>query len=237
MNKPCVFFQKGSCRFGAACKNSHDSQGGGQPQTNNRNNNNPRENQYQSDNLQQDQNNNQYQIGNRSNYHAQQPVEKIQKNPNMPANICNYFLQGKCTKEVCRYFHGYSESIQHINIEQINEKPIISFAQISDTKFLTADNSAVQIYTVTSEGKQNVFSKKFDGEKITKVIFSNGKVIIATIKEQMYENVHKRIFGAGLKEYEASYFYIIYIIYLLYFFNFLGFLRLQEFIYLQTMAK
>jgi hypothetical protein len=109
--------------------------------------------------------------------------------PTGSTKICNYFMKGKCTKDVCNFFHGYSEILQHIDIEPIHEKPIVSVCQINDKKFITADESTIQVWSITAEdNKKLVGSDKFEGEKITKVIFSSEMLFVATQIEQMYEN-------------------------------------------------
>jgi glutaredoxin-related protein len=104
------------------------------------------------------------------------------------SKICNFFLKGSCTKPNCKFFHGYSENLQHIDIEKIHEKNIVSMCQINDKKFITADDNLIQIWVISAEDKKKcVGQQMFDNEKITKVIFSNEKAIVATQIEQMYD--------------------------------------------------
>jgi hypothetical protein len=104
--------------------------------------------------------------------------------------ICNFFLKGNCSKTNCKFFHGYAENLQHIDTEKIHEKNITSMCQINDKKFITADDYMVQIWVISAEDKKKcVGQQSFDSEKITKVIFSGEKAIVATKIEQMYEKI------------------------------------------------
>ena len=108
------------------------------------------------------------------------------------SKICNFFMKGNCNKTNCKFFHGYAENLQHIDLEKIHEKNIVSMCQISDKKFISADDNMVQIWIISAEDKKKcVGQQSFDNEKITKVIFSGEKAIVATQIEQMYEkNFH-----------------------------------------------
>ncbi len=60
--------------------------------------------------------------------------------------------------------------------------------QINDKKFITADDNLIQIWVISAEDKKKCVGQQiFENEKITKVIFSNEKAIVATQVEQMYE--------------------------------------------------
>lgn len=70
-------------------------------------------------------------------------------------------------------------------MEKVHDRPIVSMCSISATKFLTADESCFKIWII--EDKYSCLgSQTFEGEKITKVIFSNEKIFVATKIEQMY---------------------------------------------------
>ena len=97
-------------------------------------------------------------------------------------------MKGSCTRSNCVYFHGYAENLQHIDIEKIHEKNIVTMCQINDKKFITADDNLVQIWVISAEDKKKcVGQQMFENEKINKVIFSNEKAIVATQIEQMYD--------------------------------------------------
>ena len=99
-------------------------------------------------------------------------------------------MKGNCNKTNCKFFHGYAENLQHIDLEKIHEKNIVSMCQISDKKFISADDNMVQIWIISAEDKKKcVGQQSFDNEKITKVIFSGEKAIVATQIEQMYEKI------------------------------------------------
>lgn len=103
-----------------------------------------------------------------------------------PSNICTYFQQGKCSKDNCSFLHGYHDSLQHLSTEQIHDKPIVSVAQISEQKFITADDNTVKIWLVDENGISAKGEQQMENEKITKVFSSKDKVVIATVMEQMY---------------------------------------------------
>jgi hypothetical protein len=103
------------------------------------------------------------------------------------SKICGFFLRGTCTKENCRYFHGYSENLQNIQFEKIHEKNITSLVAISENKFLSADENTIKIWIITDTEHKTLGDQSFQGEKITRVIYANEKVIAATVIEQMYE--------------------------------------------------
>ena len=154
--KACSFFQRGNCRFGANCRDSHTTDGEVKPQ-------------------------------------ERGPTPRSESKPNFPpANagnpkICGFFLKGTCTKQACRYFHGYSDNLQNVQFEKIHDKSIVSLNAISDNKFLSADENTLKIWIITDTEHKTIGTQSFDGEKITKVTYSNEKVIAATIIEQMYE--------------------------------------------------
>jgi hypothetical protein len=167
--KICRFFQQGTCRNGQGCNFSHemDSQSNvGSKMFSNQ----MRE---ISDGLRPNTTNTSMTIN---------PQDTTTNNSN---KICNYFLKGTCTKTVCKFFHGYAENLQNVKIEKIHEKNIISMCQISETKFLTADPNLIQIWLITETEHKSIGSQPFE-EKITKVIYSNEKVIVSTQIEQMY---------------------------------------------------
>jgi hypothetical protein len=104
------------------------------------------------------------------------------------SKVCSFFLKGSCNKANCKFFHGYAENLQQIDIEKIHEKNIVSMCQINDKKFITADDNLIQIWVISAEDKKKCVGQQiFENEKITKVIFSNEKAIVATQVEQMYE--------------------------------------------------
>lgn len=72
-----------------------------------------------------------------------------------------------------------------MTVESVHDKPIVSLCQISEKKFLTADETCFKIWVI--EEKYNCIGvQTFEGEKISKVIYSNEKIIVATQIEQMY---------------------------------------------------
>jgi hypothetical protein len=103
------------------------------------------------------------------------------------SKICGFFLRGTCNKQNCRFFHGYSENLQNVQFEKIHEKNITSLVAISENKFLSADENTIKIWIITDTEHKTLGDQSFQGEKITRVIYANEKVIAATVIEQMYE--------------------------------------------------
>lgn len=86
MDKVCVFFQRGQCRFGTNCKNLHQDVNGGNFSDPRRDDRGPTRN---------------IQIDMTDNFQNNQPNQN--KSTGRPKGICNYFLQGKCNSgDTCR---------------------------------------------------------------------------------------------------------------------------------------
>jgi hypothetical protein len=165
--KVCIYFQKGNCIKGSSCNFSHELDSGFQ---------NKMQSNYQSDR-------NSMQTGLQGAMNITPTDQQFQNKPQ--SKICEFFMKGTCTKQSCRFFHGYSENLQNVKIEKIHEKNLIGTCQISDTKFITADQNLIQIWLITESEHKILGSQTFD-EKITKVLYSNEKVIVSTQIEQMY---------------------------------------------------
>ena len=58
---------------------------------------------------------------------------------------------------------------------------------INEKKFISADETTIKIWMITESEHQMIGTQTFNDEKITKVIYSNEKVIAATMVEKMYE--------------------------------------------------
>lgn len=164
--KPCIFFQKGHCREGNNCKFSHDIEGGSKQRRD-------------------------VDDGNVMIVNSTGDMNMMGSNQSKPmSKICEFFLKGSCTKQSCKFFHGYAENLQNVKIEKIHEKSLVSMCQISDSKFITADQNLIQIWLITDTEHKIIGSQTFD-EKITKVVYSNEKVIVATQIEQMYASFYQ----------------------------------------------
>lgn len=201
INAECRFFAKGSCRDGNNCRFLHTgapSQGGdysgasyGQ-----------KDGQYSHGG--QRSHGNQGVQGNQR--FEQQPPQQMQQmdygNTSFSSNsgpqgstnskLCVHFLKGACSKSVCRYFHGYSENLQNAQIEKIHDKNIVSLSLINEKKFISADENTIKIWMITESEHQMIGTQTFNDEKITKVIYSNEKVIAATLVEKMYDALFRR---------------------------------------------
>jgi P2-related tail formation protein len=72
-------------------------------------------------------------------------------------------------------------------VEKIHDKNIVSLSVINEKKFISADETTIKIWMITESEHQMIGTQTFNDEKITKVIYSNEKVIAATMVEKMYE--------------------------------------------------
>jgi hypothetical protein len=200
INAECRFFAKGSCRDGNNCRFLHTgapSQGGdfsgasyGQ-----------KDGQY-SHGGQRSHGNQGVQGNQRFEQQPQQMQQMDYGNTSFSSNsgpqgstnskLCGYFLKGACNKSVCRYFHGYSENLQNAQIEKIHDKNIVSLSLINEKKFISADENTIKIWMITESEHQMIGTQTFNDEKITKVIYSNEKVIAATLVEKMYDALFRR---------------------------------------------
>ncbi len=172
----CSFFQLGKCKKGASCTFVHEIDPT-QERFNGSQSNTMMESTISTS---------QYQ--DHSSQHPHQHQHQYQDSTQSTQNktkICDFFLKGSCNKTQCRFFHGYSENLQNVNIEKIHERNIVDMCQINDKKFITADSNSVQIWLITESEHKIIGTQNFE-ENITRVTFSNEKVIVATQIEKMY---------------------------------------------------
>jgi hypothetical protein len=170
----CKFFiSQTGCNKGNACTFSHEAEGGdygnkpSKPQGGFQNNTNKF-------------------APNHNMQMTQQPMQSMQPTQTQNSKICGFFIKGSCTKPNCKFLHGYSENLQNASIEPIHERNIVSLTLINDKKFISADENTIKIWNITETDHQLAGSQTFNNEKITKVVYSNEKVIAATIEEKMY---------------------------------------------------
>lgn len=167
-NQICKYFQQGSCKFGDKCRYIH-------PGVNN-----------------QRMNNSQIpQMNTPMNSQMEQSSMPLDNDGNAPPTmlssqlkICSFFLKGKCTNQNCSFFHGYGTNLQNISTEVCHQKPIHSIVAISDTKFVTADENSFKIWLL--HPKFTCFQEQLVEGKMTKLIYSKGKIIYSNIFESMY---------------------------------------------------
>ena len=200
--KECHFFAKGNCRKGDSCEFAHNvssqsaNSGGGSGFGQSSNQWSRPERQERQDRPER------HDRHDRQDRQEMQPMDfsssissslsskpQIFQNPQGSTNskICGFFLKGSCTKTNCRYFHGYAENLQNAQVEKIHDKNIVSLSVINEKKFISADENTIKIWMITESEHQMIGNQTFNDEKITKVIYSNEKVIAATMVEKMYE--------------------------------------------------
>lgn len=183
----CRFFNSQTgCNKGDSCTFSHEAEGGdygnkfSKPQGGFQNNNTK---------FAPNQNNQNIQNKQMTHQSMQQPMQQpMQPSQIQNSKICGFFIKGSCTKPNCKFLHGYSENLQNASIEPIHDKNIVSLTLINEKKFISADENTIKIWNITETDHQLAGSQTFNNEKITKVVYSNEKVIAATIEEKMYRN-------------------------------------------------
>lgn len=114
-----------------------------------------------------------------------------QPNPAPPAvversNICRFFMQGNCTNPQCRYIHGYSEALWTSGTANIHQSEILDIAILDQNSFITCDENEVKVVKLIPQFEQPNSMRVENGEKICKMITSNGKIIFATVLPAMY---------------------------------------------------
>ena len=103
-------------------------------------------------------------------------------------NTCKFFLQGNCTKANCNFFHGYGNKLLSLtSFKNAHNLPIICFSQINEDKFISCDETSFKIWGFKPEFK-SLQEEKINEGKISKLIYSNGKIFIINIISKMYVN-------------------------------------------------
>jgi hypothetical protein len=200
--KECHFFAKGNCRKGDSCEFAHignpsqtaNSGGGsgfgqgsnqwGRPERQERQDRPERHDRHDRQDRQEMQ---PMDVSSISSSFSNKPQNFQNPQGSTNSKICGYFIKGTCTKTNCRYFHGYAENLQNAQVEKIHDKNIVSLSVINEKKFISADETTIKIWMITESEHQMIGTQTFNDEKITKVIYSNEKVIAATMVEKMYE--------------------------------------------------
>ena len=132
--------------------------------------------------VQQNQSNNMMQDDGQMNLSHPPPQGKSNSNQNK--NQCTYFLQGNCTKPNCGYFHGYGTNLQNVSFESAHNSKILNLVIINDLRFITSDANSFKIWALQPSFTCSQ-ETKVEGN-ISKLIFSNDKVILAVQTNTMY---------------------------------------------------
>lgn len=162
--KICPFFLKGNCKYGTNCKNIHPN-GQMSMQMN--------QQKMTTDN----------EMNDGMNFNSPPPtfVGNVKQNQ---SKICVFFLKGNCTNQNCSYFHGYGNNLQHISTTQAQQKAILGIVAINDIKFVTYDENSFKIWVMSPNF--SCFQENQVEGKITRLIYSKGKIIYASQIESMY---------------------------------------------------
>ena len=156
-NKPCKYFLQGHCMYGDKCNFSH---------------------------VQQNQSNNMMQDDGQINLSHPPPQGKPNTTQNQNKNQCTYFLQGNCTKPNCGYFHGYGTNLQNVSFESAHSSKILNLVIINELRFITSDSNSFKIWALQPSFTCSQ-ETKVEGN-ISKLIFSNDKIILAVQTNTMY---------------------------------------------------
>ena len=98
---------------------------------------------------------------------------------NKSGKTCSFFLDNKCNRENCHYFHGYCDILKHIKTIQ-NDSDINNLVKIDDTRFLLSDEQ--KIYAKDLQNNKDIPIYQDDNSRIGKVVVSSNKVIFAIQK-------------------------------------------------------
>lgn len=99
-------------------------------------------------------------------------------------NICKYFLSGNCTKPNCQYFHGYGPTLQNVSFESAHNSKILNLVIINEFRFITCNINSFKIWVLQPSF---TCSQETSVEgTISKLIFSQNKIILATQTDSMY---------------------------------------------------
>lgn len=152
----CQFYLKGKCKFGENCKCIHP--GNITPMISNL----PAPNPYS-------------------------PHDAFMKNYQYPnsLNLCKYFIKGKCTKDKCSFYHGFSDTLQTLQTKKAHDNEIIDLVALNNEIFITCDIAGFIAWKLDPK-LDIVEEKKIEEGTICKLIVSNGRIIIASKVESMY---------------------------------------------------
>lgn len=175
--KICEFFLKGKCKYGVNCRNLHPN---GNPQM-------QQQNSMSIDSNFQSYGNNQ--SVSFQNQHRPGPNVVLAKDK----TLCKFFLTGNCSNKNCQYLHGFSTTLRNIQSELAHQTEIIQVAALNKENFLTCDSSCFKVWTLNPSFTQ-INEQPIEGT-ISKLVVSNGKVIIGTFQELMYGFFFKFIFS------------------------------------------
>lgn len=161
-NQICQYFLRGCCRYGNNCRLIHpgfnDNPGGNGMDVENTSNPNPS-----------------IPIVNPNTSTSNQNEDKL---------ICIYFKQGKCTKgDKCYYFHGYTKTLKNLEKKQCQSE-ILQIVAFDKVNFITCELSSFSVWTI--DPTFNLINTQQIEGRITKLLVSNGKVIIASQINSMY---------------------------------------------------
>ena len=108
--------------------------------------------------------------------------------PNKKDKTCKFFLEGKCTKKNCPYFHGYGNKLLNLTTyNNAHDMPIKFFAQINENKFISCDENSFKIWGF-NPGFEKLKEEKIPEGIIHNLIYSNGKIFIINNITKMYVN-------------------------------------------------
>lgn len=111
----------------------------------------------------------------------------INNNPmfqqNNNSHNCKYFMEGRCNRDGCSFFHGYCNRLQHFKTISNQKNLIKELIKTGNTSYISVDDNEFFARKLENPNENNDPSNKIaDGFKIGKVIFSGNKVICSVEK-------------------------------------------------------
>lgn len=161
----CQFFLKNKCTYGEKCKNIHPGYvtigSSGQIAQSFGGNPQPMDNPYN-------------------------PHKIFMQNYQYPnLNLCRFFKSGNCNKDNCSFYHGFSDTLQTLQTKKAHENEIIDLIAVNKDIFITYDERGFKAWKLDPQ-LEVIEEKNVEEGAICKLIFSNGRVIIASKIESMY---------------------------------------------------
>ena len=92
------------------------------------------------------------------------------------SNICKFFVENKCTKDKCTFFHGFGDQLQHVETIKANENEINNLIKMYENQFVSSDEHSFAIRFTNSPGEIKETVNK-EGYKIGKMVLGTNELI------------------------------------------------------------
>ena len=107
-------------------------------------------------------------------------LQPHKKNHPTKNSICTFFLNNKCTRKNCPFFHGYENNLQYITTFE-NEKEINNLLVMDDNIFISCGEQSFIIRS--TDNKERIERLNKEGYKIGIMIYSGHKIIFGLSKK------------------------------------------------------